>query len=384
MNLPHLCFVANHIYPVLVRDSGISFVGGAEVQQSVQMRALQRAGYRISVLVKDYGQADVVDCDGIRLHRIPDPGQRGVPLLRFVYPRLTDILGLLRRIEPDIVFMQTAGEQVFGAALYARLSGARFVFAGASDMDFVRGPLPGMPAQHSFMYRLGLRAAHAVIVQNLAQQRMLKEHFGREGHLIQNGYEEAAARPGSFQGHVLWAATVKPLKRPDLFIELARRTPGRRFVMVGGPGITPDAQAYFAEMAERASGVPNLEMKGHVPYHQVGAWFDGAALSVNTSDYEGLPNTFLQAWLRGIPSLSFVCPESAPGETGTLACRDLDDMAARVGALCADEAAWRMASAACRRHFDAHHRIDAVVDRYRAVFDEVLAVAQSASVPVSP
>jgi hypothetical protein len=70
MSLPHLCFIAVHIYPVLVPGSGLDFVGGAEVQQTVQMRALQRAGYRISVLAKDEGQPDVVDCDGITLHRI--------------------------------------------------------------------------------------------------------------------------------------------------------------------------------------------------------------------------------------------------------------------------------------------------------------------------
>jgi hypothetical protein len=67
-----------------------------------------------------------------------------------------------------------------------------------------------------------------------------------------------------------------------------------------------------------------------VPYAEVGTHFDGAALVLNTSDYEGLPNTFMQAWLRGIPTLSFVRPESAPGCSGTIACDGLDDMAAHI------------------------------------------------------
>lgn len=369
----HICFIAVHIYPVLVRGSAIPFVGGAEVQQSVQMRALQRAGYRISVLTKDHGQPDVVDADGIAVHKIPDTGTRGVPGLRFFYPRMSDTVGLLRRLSPDVVFVQTAGEQVASAALYARLWGKRFVFAGASDKDFVRGPLPGMPPQHTLMYRWGLGAAHAVIVQNMAQLQMLLDHFGRHGHLVQNGYEEADARPGAFGGPVVWAATVKPLKRPDLFIELARRTPQRRFFMVGGPGITPDAQAYFEAIAQQARGVPNLVMTGHVPYREVGAWFDGASLSVNTSDYEGLPNTFMQAWLRGIPTLSFVRPESAPGETGTLACDGIDQMARRTHDLLGDEQVWTQASAACLQHFRKHHTIDTAVRRYRDVFSGVQA-----------
>ena len=372
MNLPHVCFIAQHIYPVLSGHRGIAFVGGAEVQQSVQMRALRRAGCRVSVLVKDHGQPEVVDCDGITVHKIPDSGQRGWPGLRFFYPRMSDLLGLLRRVNPDIVFTQTAGEQVASAAVYSRLSGRPFVFAGASDKDFVMGPLPGMPAQHVAMYRWGLRSAQAVVVQNVAQLDLLKRHFQRDGHLIQNGYEEPLAQPGAFEGTVLWAATVKPLKRPDHVVALARRLYHLRFLMVGGPGVARGAQAYFDGIARQARGLSNLTMTGHVPFRDVGAAFDGASVCLNTSDYEGLPNTFMQAWLRGIPTLSFVRPESAPGVTGTLACDDLDHMALRLQRLTGDRAVWAAASQASQRHFKAHHTMEAAVTRYLEVFDRVL------------
>ena len=372
MNLPHVCFIAQHIYPVLSGHRGIAFVGGAEVQQSVQMRALRRAGCRVSVLVKDHGQPEVVDCDGITVHKIPDSGQRGWPGLRFFYPRMSDLLGLLRRVNPDIVFTQTAGEQVASAAVYSRLSGRPFVFAGASDKDFVMGPLPGMPAQHVAMYRWGLRSAQAVVVQNVAQLDLLKRHFQRDGHLIQNGYEEPLAQPGAFEGTVLWAATVKPLKRPDHVVALARRLHHLRFLMVGGPGVDRGAQAYFDGIARQARGLSNLTMTGHVPFRDVGAAFEGASVCLNTSDYEGLPNTFMQAWLRGIPTLSFVRPESAPGVTGTLACDDLDHMALRLQRLTGDRAVWAAASQASQRHFKAHHTMEAAVTRYLEVFDRVL------------
>ena len=149
MSKPHVCFVAAHIYPVLVPASGLGFVGGAEVQQAVQMRALQRAGYRISVLTKDEGQPEVVDCEGIAIHRVPSDAGRGLPGTRFLYPRMTDVVAALRRIDPDVVFVQTASEQVAAAALYARLAGKRLVFAGASDPDFARGALPGLSRWHA-------------------------------------------------------------------------------------------------------------------------------------------------------------------------------------------------------------------------------------------
>ena len=364
----HICFIAVHIYPVLVEDSGIEFVGGAEVQQSVQIRALQRAGYRVSVLVKDHGQPEVVEREGLSILKIPGNNGRGWPGTRFLYPRLSDVVRLLYRVDPDLVFVQAAGEQVFSAALYARLARKRFVFAGASDPDFSRGPMPDTPFRYSFMYRLGLRAAHTVIVQNVEQQRLLSDNFGKKGQLVQNGYDEPGARPGSFSGPVLWAATVKRLKRPDLLIELARRVPERHFIMVGGPGTSADAHAYAESMAVQARSLPNLSFMGHVPYREVGRFFDGAALCVNTSDYEGFPNTFMQAWIRGIPTVSFVRPESAPGSSGTQACADLDDMVLQLRRLTGDEAAWSLASESCRRHFQEHHTMDGALQRYEAIF----------------
>jgi hypothetical protein len=109
-----------------------------------------------------------------------------------------------------------------------------------------------------------------------------------------------------------------------------------------------------------------------VPFRDVGAAIDGASVCLNTSDYEGLPNTFMQAWLRGIPTLSFVRPESAPGVTGTLACDDLDHMAARLDRLTRDRLAWTSASQSCRRHFDAHHTMGVAVQRYLEVFDQAM------------
>lgn len=368
---PHVCFIAANIYPVLVGGSGLSFVGGAEVQQTLQIRALRRAGYRVSVIVRDQGQPDLVNHQGVAVHKLPAPGTRGWRGTRFLYPRMTDLLHLLRRVSPDIVFTQTAGEQVAAAGLYSAISRTPFVFAGASDPDFQKGDLPGMPRWHTVMYRAGLRSANRVVVQNVRQQAMLRDNFGLDSRLIQNGYEETGWQPGHFAGPVLWAATVKPLKQPRVFIRLAQALPNVRFVMVGGPGVSDDAQAYFEEIAAAARAVPNLTFSGYVPYAEVGHFFDGAALAVNTSIYEGFPNTFLQAWLRGVPTVSFVAPESAPGRSGTHACADFDALVREVGRLTGSEAAWRAASASCSAFFLEHHTMDAALERYSEVFDDL-------------
>lgn len=372
MSAIHLCFVAVHVYPVLVRSNDIEFVGGAEVQQAVQMRALQKAGYRVSVLVKDFGQPDLVMHDGIEIHKIPASGTRGIRGTGFIYPRMTDVVRLLINLSPDIVLVQTACEQVAAASLYARLYKRRFVYLGAADFDFLRGKLPLMPLRDTVLYRTGLRGAHSVIVQNVVQRDTLKQNFGKDSVIIQNCYEEADARPGSFHGSVLFAGTIKPIKQPLVFIELARALPSRRFVMCGGAGVTPDAQDYYDMVKAKAAEVPNLEFKGYIPFAEVGQYFDGAALSVNTSVSEGLPNTFMQAWIRAVPTVSFVRPESDSGDSGTIACSDLNALIARVDRLTSDEAEWKAESERCHKYFGRHHTVEAAIGSYRQVFDKVL------------
>src|SRR5436309_6019207 len=68
---PHVCFVAMNIYPVLAGSQDIEFVGGAEVQQAVLAKTLHADGFRVSVLTADHGQGEVVDHDGVRIHRVP-------------------------------------------------------------------------------------------------------------------------------------------------------------------------------------------------------------------------------------------------------------------------------------------------------------------------
>jgi glycosyltransferase involved in cell wall biosynthesis len=141
--------------------------------------------------------------------------------------------------------------------------------------------------------------------------------------------------------------------------------------MIGGPSVGGERfrPGYFEAVREQARRLPNVEFKGFLPLAEVEPWFDRARVLVCTSVYEGMPNIFLQAWARGVPTVATV-------DVGVAAHQvfgSLEDAAALVERHFEDEAHWRAASARCLAHFERTHSAARVLERYGALFEEILA-----------
>lgn len=364
---PHVCFVAPTTWPVIAGSRDIPVVGGAEVQQSMIAPALVKRGWRVSMISLDYGQPDASVVRGVTVYRINKPHE-GIPVVRFIHPRLTALWRALKRADADVYYQRTTAVYTTYMALFCRMHGRRSVFAGASDVDFVPGKEDIRYGRDRWIYRQGVRRVDEVIVQNTVQQETLREHFGREGVLIPSCYVPPAGSRADPAGYVLWTATVRPSKRPELLIEIARRLPGVRFVMIGGPDPGRREAEYMRSIVEAAAAVPNLEVRGFVPFAEAERAFDGARVVLNTSLYEGFPNTFLQAWSRGIPTVGFIDTGSRrAGEPVYDIASDVPEASAKVERLMRDGAAWDGASQRVAAHFRDSHSIDAVLDMYERV-----------------
>ncbi|HXS53267.1 MAG TPA: glycosyltransferase family 4 protein [Usitatibacter sp.] len=361
---PHVCFVAPTAWPVLAGDTSIPVVGGAEVQQSMIAPGLARRGWRVSMIALDYGQPDAAEVKGVTVYKIYKP-HHGIPVLRFVHPRLTSLWSALGRIDADVYYQRTSAVITAYVAQFCRMRGKRSVYAGASDVDFIPGEEDIRYARDRVMFRWGLRRVDEVIVQNEAQLASLAENYAREGTLIPSCYAPPAGSRADPAGYVLWPATVRPSKRPEILIEMARRLPRHRFVMIGGPDPGRRAEEYMRSIVEQAAALPNVDVRGFVPFVEAERLFDGARVVLNTSLYEGFPNTFLQAWSRGIPTLAFVDTGSRrAGEPVYEIPSDVDDAVRRLDRLMGDERHWAAASQRAAAHFRESHSIEAVLDQY--------------------
>ena len=109
---------------------------------------------------------------------------------------------------------------------------------------------------------------------------------------------------------VVFLGRLDPIKRPWLFVELARRFPRVEFALVGQSHFSGDGSWEPGDLPE------NLNVLGHVDGIDKQSLLAPAWLLVNTSIHEGLPISFLEALHCGTPIVSCQDPESVTSRFG--------------------------------------------------------------------
>ncbi|HUF81711.1 MAG TPA: glycosyltransferase family 4 protein [Burkholderiales bacterium] len=361
-----ICFLGLENLPVLAPEYRAHRVGGEAVQQTLLARALARRGHEVSMVTGDYGQADGTQWDGIRVFAAYHP-DAGVPVLRFVHPRWTGTWSALARADADIYYTSCAGMQAGLVALFCRQYRKRFVFRAASDTDCDRDRVLLKFARDRWLYAYGLRRADAILVQSAAQAAALRRSYGLASRVAGMLVEPPAAIPPR-DIDVLWIANIQGLKRPERFLELARLLPDATLHMAGG--CLPGAEALFEDIRGAAAARPNVRFHGGLPYRDAGALYGRARVFVNTSDIEGFPNSYLQAWIRGVPVVTLIDPDGVIEREGLgIAVASPGNIADAVRHLLSDPAAWRAASERCRAFMAREYGEDRIISAYIDTFE---------------
>lgn len=361
-----ICFVGLDNYPVLSGQQGDDQFGGESVQHTLLAHAMAEQGYSVSMLVKDHGQPDEEVIGEIRvLKTFREHG--GLPGLRFLHPRITSILRALKKADADVYYHSCAGMVTGLTAWFCRRHGRRFVFRLAHDSDCIPGEQLIRFWRDRKIYEYGLRRADLIVAQGVRQVELLKTNYRLDSVPLNMAVElPAAASDTERDIDVLWVNNLRAFKRPELAIELARKLPKHRVVMIGGA--SQGHETLYANCKSAAEQVSNLEFLGRVPYEKVNAYFERAKVFVNTSDQEGFPNSFLQAWARQVPVLSFFDPDGliVQHSLGAVPSR-LDEMALNVQNLLHDDDARRSVGSQAQAFALANYSPAGVAKQYDAL-----------------
>jgi glycosyltransferase involved in cell wall biosynthesis len=249
-------------------------------------------------------------------------------------------------------------------ALAAKAKRRRFVYSSANVIDFELERLEPKRANVK-LFHLGVRLADTIIVQTDEQVALCEGRFGRTPVVIRSLAEPAEPRAGAGDSF-LWIGRLRPYKRPLAFVELAKAIPEARFKMIAVPAGDPP-EGLDAEVEAACREVPNLELLPPLPRAQVLEIMDTAVAIVNTADYEGMPNIFLEGWARGVPALALthdpdgVIERERVGAVAGGSIERLVDLARKMWASSDDQ---QELARRCRDYIQREHSPEAVSDRW--------------------
>ncbi len=365
-----ICFINHDNYPVLNSDYGGNYIGGESVQQILLAKALVQMGHEVSTIVSDLGQPDGEIIDGIKVWKTCRQ-DAGLPVLRFVYPRMTSFFGALKKANADVYYQSCAGVLTGFTAYFCKKNKRKYLFRVAHDTDCIPGQELIDYTRDRMIYKYGLQNADIISVQSEKQAALLEQHYGSDSVLINMAVETPESNNLPRKDiDVLWVNNIRPFKRPDLMLEVARRLPDIKFRMIGGP--CDGHKGLYDDISREAEKINNLEFMGFVPYHKVNQYYSRTRVFINTSDSEGFPNSFLQSWIRGIPVISFFDPDGTiERESVGESPNTIEDMLDAINRYISDERRINKTSLKAREYALKNFSAKSVVEEYINVIDKL-------------
>ncbi len=294
-----ITFLNDGIYPYA--SGAPDAVGGAERNQWLLARALVGAGWSVTVGVRGEmksGERKVID--GVEYVGI------GQGQALFAWHKF------LSSERPNWLFWACA-YHLWGAVVeIAKFSRVKTIFHAAFDTDVEPRKALSFRPEWWPLYAWGLSRTDKIFVQHEGQFSKLQPRWQSKAYLLPKVCILAGAdgNTGPVKPHaereryVAWVAMLRQHKRPDVLIEIARKLPAIRFVVCGGPSTLMSAPDYSERIINELRKTANIEYLGQVPPDKAQQLIAEAALLLSTSDTEGFPNTFVQAWSSGTPVVS--------------------------------------------------------------------------------
>jgi len=281
--------------------------GGAEYQAYLLSQEL-RDRFEIFYISVGHEKEECIIDDGMRIYTLKSPA-----FLRFkdaYFLLKSKIFRILNEEKPDLIYQRVAYSVTGIAAKYCQEHGRPLIWHIDSkrDVEMKKLSISRRILVDYFEKKyleFGIKNANCIIGQEDYHNEMLVRNFGKECTVILNSVLPVEKKQivKTLPIRVLWIANIKPLKQPELFMDLAyqfKEDNSVSFIMVGRSA----TGNYQAKLEKRMQRLSNLEYKAELPIDEVNDLLRESHLFVNTSLYEGVPITFIQAWMREVPTVS--------------------------------------------------------------------------------
>ncbi|NJN93627.1 MAG: glycosyltransferase family 4 protein [Anaerolineales bacterium] len=364
---PKLCIVSLYSYPLFNPECRGAF-GGSEVRISLIARELaQRGCFDVNFVVFDHGQPKQEIREGITFyahssyvapHNSNEPYSRvswqqstrdklrqwlrsapppfggwiwqikqWLRLLKFsllyrdqiagrIGPYLIEKtkLSVYDEVAADLYILPGNSHIAAELVFYCQQHNKKYIFLAGSDGDYqpIYKEQPNAVEPHygwvGYLLVYAIEHATAHITQSEHQAQLLQDHYRRTSVIIGNPLNLNRTFPKEVTADtILWIGKSDKVKRPEIILNLARSSPEYRFLVI----MNLSDQVIHQRCLTEAEKLSNVTILSYVSFDEVERYFAQAKLFINTSAFEGFPNTFLQAAKYEVPIISL---QVDPGE----------------------------------------------------------------------
>jgi len=221
-----------------------------------------------------------------------------------------NLLNILREINPDIIISRPGDAFTGICAFYTKKNNCKMIWHISSLQDVL--PFKFRCSRTILfdiidkkLLEFGIKNSDYIIAQAEYQNKLLELNYGRKCDLIVSNFHPLPQCTIKKENpiKIVWINNIKPQKQPEYFIWLAEKFKHRsdlKFVMIG----RAEKERYKKTLISKMQNIDNLEYKGELSIEEVNKQLCETHILVNTSKYEGFPNTFIQAWMRNVPVVS--------------------------------------------------------------------------------
>jgi hypothetical protein len=273
--------------------------GGAELQVALLSLELVSRGHDVVIVAADTSRPNGIVLQGIR---ILSGGRFDTGTAVDTVRALPRIVRALRHEKPDYVVVYGWTAWLYVLQKLRSLVPFRLVFVCALDAEIDGGFRRAEPVR-GLLFERGMRLSDCRFAITNHQARLFDQK-GMSCTVTRLLLPRTAnfLKPEEKQIDLLWVARCHRVKRPHLFLDLAERLPQARCRMI----CSIQDEALWQSVARRAMQLANVEFLPTVPYRQIQSHFDQSEIFVNTSEHEGVPNTFIHSGLGYTAILSLI------------------------------------------------------------------------------
>ena len=365
-----ICFVSLSSYPVISKNN-LEYLGGAEVQQVELANELKKLGFEIIFITYGNNQNHFDEIDGIKIISTYKRHERSN--LHFLKKSLI-IWKKMKEVNSDIYIHRSGTPGI--VSIFGLMHHKKIIKMVASNAEVTGQDIIKSSRISKYIEKIGNNIdflfSDSCICQNDYQKRILEKKFNIDCRVIKNAFNISKEENTIKKDHyILWIGTIRSVKRPEIFLGIARRLPQYNFLMIGGKG---DDTALYDFIVEEVKTINNLVFVGFVPHNEISKYYQKGILLVNTSMTEGFPNIFLEAWMNKIPVISLdIDPDGVIAKYGLgFHSRTLDHMIEDIQLLMNTENLLAQYGKNARKYVKKYHDIKNIGIQYKELIDFLL------------